>query len=177
MARVTVEDCLKNVENRFKLVLLASKRARQLFLGSEPLVERENDKPTVLALREIAAGLIDETSIQSSAEDLVEDQTEFGSDADDFAAVLRAEISRELDQRITSSPTTSTMPELQENSSSVPAFSATPEPHNPLFPGAQAASPDDSVAADSSSEEEDDSDADSALTSDIQEDSPNREDG
>ena len=67
MARVTVEDCLKNVENRFKLVLLASKRARQLFMGSEPLVERENDKPTVLALREIAEGLIDETSIQSAA--------------------------------------------------------------------------------------------------------------
>ena len=164
MARVTVEDCLKNVENRFKLVLLASKRARQLFLGSEPLVERENDKPTVLALREIAEGLIDETSIQSSTEGLIEDQAGFGSDADDFAAVLHAEISRELDQRIPPSA------DLQENSSFGPAFSAAPESHNPLFPGVQAASLDDSVAAGSSSEKEDDSDAGSALTTDIQKD-------
>ena len=160
MARVTVEDCLKNVENRFKLVLLASKRARQLFMGSEPLVERENDKPTVLALREIAEGLIDETSIQSAADSLIEDQTRFGSDADDFAAVLRAEISRELGQRVAPAP------DLQENSSSNPAFSATLEPRNPLFPDAQAASPNDSVAA-GSSPEEDDSDADSALTTNI----------
>ena len=54
MARVTVEDCLDKVANRFQLVLLASKRARQLARGSEPLLEWENDKPTVMALREIA---------------------------------------------------------------------------------------------------------------------------
>lgn len=58
MARITVEDCLDNVDNRFQLVLVATKRARQLALGSTPLVEAENDKPTVLALREIAAGLV-----------------------------------------------------------------------------------------------------------------------
>ncbi|MDM8568861.1 DNA-directed RNA polymerase subunit omega [Thiotrichales bacterium HSG1] len=58
MARITVEDCLKNVGNRFDLVLLSSKRARQLAMGVEPLVEPENDKPTVIALREIAAGKI-----------------------------------------------------------------------------------------------------------------------
>lgn len=56
MARVTVEDCLENVENRFKLVLLASKRARQLNKGADAFVERSKDKDTVLALREIAAG-------------------------------------------------------------------------------------------------------------------------
>lgn len=54
MARVTVEDCLDKVDNRFQLVLLASKRARQIAIGAEPLVEWENDKPTVVALREIA---------------------------------------------------------------------------------------------------------------------------
>ena len=59
MARITVEDCLKNINNRFELVLTATKRARQIGHGSDPLVEEENDKPTVLALREIAAGLID----------------------------------------------------------------------------------------------------------------------
>ena len=58
MARVTVEDCLENVSNRFELVMVASKRARQIANGQEPLVEEENDKPTVIALREIAAGKI-----------------------------------------------------------------------------------------------------------------------
>jgi len=58
MARITVEDCLDNVDNRFQLVLVATRRARQLALGAEPLVEMENDKPTVLALREIAEGLV-----------------------------------------------------------------------------------------------------------------------
>ncbi len=60
MARVTVEDCLENVENRFKLVLIASKRARQLANGSDPMVAWDNDKPTVVALREIAEGLIND---------------------------------------------------------------------------------------------------------------------
>ena len=59
MARITVEDCLENIDNRFELVLTATKRARQIAHGAEPLVEEENDKPTVLALREIADGLID----------------------------------------------------------------------------------------------------------------------
>ncbi len=59
MARVTVEDCLENVENRFELVMVASKRARQLAVGGkDPKVEWENDKPTVVALREIAENLI-----------------------------------------------------------------------------------------------------------------------
>ena len=59
MARVTVEDCLEHVENRFELVMVSSKRARQIATeGKEPLVPLENDKPTVLALREIAEGLV-----------------------------------------------------------------------------------------------------------------------
>jgi DNA-directed RNA polymerase subunit omega len=58
MARVTVEDCMDYVDNRFDLVLLATKRARQLVNGVEPLLPWENDKPTVMALREIAEGLI-----------------------------------------------------------------------------------------------------------------------
>ena len=58
MARVTVEDCLQNVDNLFQLVLVASQRARRLANGAEPTVPLENDKPTVVALREIAAGKI-----------------------------------------------------------------------------------------------------------------------
>ncbi len=75
MARVTVEDCLKFVKNRFELVLLAAKRARQLVrTGAEPIVPWEHDKSTVVALREIATGklkqhLIDEQSTHASAGD------------------------------------------------------------------------------------------------------------
>ena len=57
MARITVEDCLKNIPNLFELVMVAAKRSRRIANGAEPLLERENDKPTVLALREIGAGL------------------------------------------------------------------------------------------------------------------------
>ncbi len=67
MARVTVEDCLKSVDNRFELVMLATKRARQLVLqGAEPLVPAENDKPTVIALREIAEGKITQQSMREA---------------------------------------------------------------------------------------------------------------
>jgi DNA-directed RNA polymerase subunit omega len=60
MARITVEDCLENVDNRFELVMVSSKRSRQIQTGGkDPLVSLDNDKPTVLALREIAEGLID----------------------------------------------------------------------------------------------------------------------
>lgn len=96
MARVTVEDCLDHVENRFKLVLLASKRARQLSMGTEPLVEWENDKPTVVALREIEEGLVDEEMMEAALAQPAEEEMPF--DEDDLAAALHAEISRELTQ-------------------------------------------------------------------------------
>lgn len=60
MARVTVQDCLPAIGNRFDLVLVASRRARQIAQGAAPLVDVENDKPTVVALREIAAGLMNQ---------------------------------------------------------------------------------------------------------------------
>ncbi len=58
MARITVEDCVDNIENIFEMVLVAAKRARRVAHGADPMVEPENDKPTVIALREIAAGHI-----------------------------------------------------------------------------------------------------------------------
>lgn len=58
MARITVEDCLEHVDNRFELVLLAARRARQISKGADPMVPEDNDKPTVIALREIAENLI-----------------------------------------------------------------------------------------------------------------------
>lgn len=74
MARITVEDCLDNVDNRFQLVLVATRRARQLLAGADTFVPRENDKPTVIALREIADGfvtnaiLLDEEAPQAGLE-------------------------------------------------------------------------------------------------------------
>ncbi|MCD8522332.1 DNA-directed RNA polymerase subunit omega [Venatoribacter cucullus] len=69
MARVTVEDCLTNVDNRFELVMLATKRARQIAVqGAEPLVAEENDKPTVLALREIAENLVTPATMAAQEE-------------------------------------------------------------------------------------------------------------
>jgi DNA-directed RNA polymerase subunit omega len=56
LARITVEDCLENIDNIFEMVLVAAKRARRIAHGADPMVELENDKPTVLALREIADG-------------------------------------------------------------------------------------------------------------------------
>ncbi len=63
MARITVEDCLEVVDNRFELVLMATKRARQLANGAEATIDAANDKPTVLALREIAGRKIDQNLI------------------------------------------------------------------------------------------------------------------
>ncbi len=65
MARITVEDCLKVVDNRFELVMMATKRARQIAKGAEPTVEADNDKPTVIALREIAERRIDNAMIDA----------------------------------------------------------------------------------------------------------------
>jgi DNA-directed RNA polymerase subunit omega len=85
MARITVEDCLDNVDNRFDLVLLASRRARQLVNGVDPLVPWENDKPTVVALREIAEGLITEETVAEPEESV-------DSIDDELAAALAGEL-------------------------------------------------------------------------------------
>jgi DNA-directed RNA polymerase subunit omega len=86
MARVTVEDCLEHVENRFDLVLKASERAHNLELGAvDPIVDRDNDKPTVIALREIAAGLLSQqaqAALERSQETQVDIADSYFSDVD-----------------------------------------------------------------------------------------------
>lgn len=75
MARVTVEDCLDKVDNRFELVMVATKRARQIATGGkDPLVAEESDKPTVIALREIADGLISAQSLSQEEQRQAEDE-------------------------------------------------------------------------------------------------------
>ena len=76
MARITVEDCLENIDNIFEMVLVAAKRARRVAHGADAMVDLENDKPTVIALREIAAGhvtpaILDEID-QPPADDLLQ---------------------------------------------------------------------------------------------------------
>ena len=78
MARVTVEDCLDKVDNRFQLVLVATKRARQLAKGAEPFVEWENDKPTVVALREIAEDFVTPAILDEIPEDADAAEMEMG---------------------------------------------------------------------------------------------------
>ena len=90
MARLTVEDCLDNVENRFELVLIASQRARQLAMGAEPLVPEDNDKPTVLALREIAENLINKAILEAAVE----------SPMDDIEAMIEGNLSAELEESL-----------------------------------------------------------------------------
>jgi len=65
MARVTVEDCLSQVENRFELVIVSAKRARQLASGAEPTLTWDKDKPTVMALRELAENSIDRDTVMA----------------------------------------------------------------------------------------------------------------
>ncbi len=66
MARITVEDCLEHVANRFELVMLATRRARQMRrFGAEPMIDEEDDKPTVIALREIALGLVSHETLDA----------------------------------------------------------------------------------------------------------------
>ena len=69
MARITVEDCIEQVPNRFELVLIATKRARQIWRGATPMVDEDNDKATVLALREIAAGHVDASILDEMPEE------------------------------------------------------------------------------------------------------------
>ena len=73
MARITVEDCLDNISNIFEMVLVASKRARRIAHGADPMVELENDKPTVVALREIADGLVPPAILDEADQPAAED--------------------------------------------------------------------------------------------------------
>ena len=81
MARLTVEDCLENINNIFEMVLVAAKRSRRLAHGAEPMVDLENDKPTVVALREIAEGhvtpaILEEIDLPSTDEFMQPDITD-----------------------------------------------------------------------------------------------------
>ena len=85
MARITVEDCLDKIDNRFDMTLIAAERARQIAMGAEPLVPFDNDKPTVIALREISEGLMNREVL---------DEIEAAAKAADLAVAAEAEARR-----------------------------------------------------------------------------------
>ena len=99
MARVTVEDCLDNVENRFELVLVAAKRTRQLMLGADPLVPEDRDKLTVIALREIAEGMITRSILEEQEIDLEKElfgeAEESGGEAEEHSPAATVEKAEE----------------------------------------------------------------------------------
>lgn len=100
MARITVEDCLDKVANRFELVLVSSKRARQLALGhKEPMVDWENDKATVVALREIEEGFITASILEEeSRDDYFDEPTPEAYNQEAELAALMGEVVVESDE-------------------------------------------------------------------------------
>ena len=88
MARITVEDCLKKIPNRYEMVKLAAKRVKQLAIdGREPTIDPEDDKPTVIALREIAAGTVTLENIDSFNFDAFEEELSYQLTSDDEESI------------------------------------------------------------------------------------------
>lgn len=119
MARITVEDCLENVENRFHLVRVASKRARQLMLGKTPTLEWDNDKPTVVALREIASGNINEEMLDAATQAEKEEenfsQSEVDAELSELISADNLESTEASDQELSAEESTATASESQES--------------------------------------------------------------
>ena len=102
MARVTIEDCLKKIDNSYDIVSLASKRAKDLLDGSEPKIEYQG-KPTVVALKEIAEGLIDMTYFETRRKQKIEDQLSDAIAEEEAIADIAAETKQLTQENI--SPT------------------------------------------------------------------------
>ena len=93
MARITVEDCMSKVDNIFDMILLAAKRAKRIANGADALVERENDKPTVVALREIADGKMSE-SILEELDEIASDELLQDDESDEIMPLQSLSIGR-----------------------------------------------------------------------------------
>ena len=93
MARITVEDCMSKVDNIFDMILLAAKRAKRIANGADALIERENDKPTVIALREIADGKMSE-SILEELDEIASDELLQDDESDEIMPLQSLSIGR-----------------------------------------------------------------------------------
>ena len=105
MARVTIEDCLKRIDNSYDIVSLASQRAKDLLDGSEPKIEYQG-KPTVVALKEIAEGLIDMTYFETRREKKIEDQLSDAIAEEEAIADIAAETQQLTQENISPSEVT-----------------------------------------------------------------------
>jgi DNA-directed RNA polymerase subunit omega len=105
MARVTIEDCLKKIDNSYDIVSLASQRAKDLLDGSEPKIEYQG-KPTVVALKEIAAGLIDMSYFETRRKQKIEDQLSDAIAEEEAIADIAAETQQLAQENISSSEVT-----------------------------------------------------------------------
>ena len=124
MARVTVEDCIETIKNRFSLVMLASQRARSLSSGAELMVERDNDKNPVVALREIAEDKLDLEEIERSLVKGLQKHVESDEPDEEEMDLLTAgeDFGEALDQESAPSLKASSEPDEVENARAMPIF-------------------------------------------------------
>ena len=171
MARVTVEDCIDKVESPYELVLVAKERATQLNAGVEPTLDRDNDKNTVIALREIAEEKIKVSDLTESAvyklrkhveqiDDGSEDDEEVG---DDFESLYKGEISKSGTPILQSKRARKTPEKIQVSQEDIAELSETAEPEIDLTVDEDAGVVEDDVSLDEvSSAEENTEDTDTS---------------
>ena len=163
MARVTVEDCIDKVESPYELVLVAKERATQLNSGSEPTIDRDNDKNTVISLREIAEEKIKVSDLTESAvyklrkhveqvDDGAEDDEEIG---DDFESLYKGEISKSGTPILPSKRARKSPEKIQISKEDLAELSETAKPDLESQPTDDAESSSEDVSLDQISENED----------------------
>ena len=118
MARVTIEDCLKKIDNAYDIVSLASQRAKDLLDGSEPRIEYSG-KPSVVALKEIAEGLIDMTYFETRRKQKIEDQLSDAIAEEEAIADITAESQQVHQQEVTVSSQAEVIAEVEDQDSTI----------------------------------------------------------
>ena len=162
MARVTVEDCIDKVESPYELVLVAKERATQLNSGIEPTLDRDNDKNTVISLREIAEDKIKVSDLTESAvyklrkhveqvDDGIEDDEEIG---DDFENMYKGEISKSGTPSLPSKRARKTPEKIQVSSEDLEELTAKAEPELDVNPELETDSEESDISLDQVSEAE-----------------------
>ncbi len=162
MARVTVEDCIDKVESPYELVLVAKERATQLNSGIEPTLDRDNDKNTVISLREIAEEKIKVSDLTESAvyklrkhveqvDDGAEDDEEIG---DDFENMYKGEISKSGTPILPSKRARKTPEKIQVSQEDLAELSETAKPDVDISPNEESTEDQDEVSLEEVSEQE-----------------------
>ena len=168
MARVTVEDCVDKVDSPYELVLVAKERATQLNSGIEPTLDRDNDKNTVIALREIAEENIKVTDLTESAVyklrkhvEQVDDSSEDDEDiGDDFESLYKGEISKSGTPILPSKRARKTPEKIQVSSDDLAELSKTASPEEDITENAESINEQGEVSLDEVSEQENNQEVD-----------------